>query len=157
MEIAALSPDGRYLVEDFGLHSLLASDTTPPPSPQARAASGWGQAPLIPIRDAGLQAALALVQTNAFSSTYLTGIEMAWRPDGRVLAVESQNPQHSVRLFSCATGTSVGTLIPATKGGVSSHEDGESNILRWSPDGSRLLLFDTQLGTVTIWSVARAG
>ena len=45
VNIAALSPNGRFLVENVGLRGLLASNASPPPSKQARAASGWGSAP----------------------------------------------------------------------------------------------------------------
>jgi hypothetical protein len=30
-----------------------------------------------------------------------------------------------------------------------------TTMLRWSPDGSHLLLFDPELNTVTIWNVSK--
>ena len=98
---------------------------------------------------------LNLAHKQAFSSTYLAGVVVAWQPDGHVLAVDGNTPQHGVRLIACATGKTITTLIPLAKGGVAGQEAGEANVLRWSPDGARLLLFDTQLGTVTIWPTGR--
>jgi hypothetical protein len=50
-----------------------------------------------------------------------------------------------VTLYDSASGRTVGTLQPS---GL--FFNGPS-LLRWSPDGSRLLIYDRNLGTITIW------
>lgn len=84
------------------------------------------------------------------------GALVAWRPDGRVVALDAAANDHSVQLYDCATGRLLASLVPLTQNEARNtpHEQGEVNVLRWSPDGSKLLLFDTTLGRVTIWSGA---
>src|SRR5262249_9043148 len=84
------------------------------------------------------------------------GVLVAWRPDGRVIAIDAAFADHSVKLYDCATGKLLASLHPLTQTVARNtpHESGETNVLRWSPDGSSLALFDTQFGRVTIWSAS---
>jgi hypothetical protein len=177
-DIAALSPDGRYLVERADINGLLAAaQPSLPASDQLAAYPGWASAPLLPVRDAGLGQAYALSQHNGVTSPLLyatapigpngadsqgtqgatpRGVLVAWRPDGKVVAVDAAFPDHSVKLYDCASGRLLASLVPLmqTAARNTPHEQGEMNVLRWSPDGTQLALFDTVLGRVTIWSGA---
>ena len=52
-------------------------------------------------------------------------------------------------LYDSASGRTVGTLQPEAQ--PSSLFFNGPSLLRWSPDGSRLLIYDRDLGTITIW------
>ena len=78
---------------------------------------------------------------------------LAWRPDGRRLAVV--NLPDTVSLFDSASGSLLATLSPAVKSGASSQATAGVDALRWSPDGSRLAFYDPNVGTLTIWHVAQ--
>lgn len=144
-DFAAISPDGRYLLDAVSLNGQLQPD------------SGVPQTTLVlPVRDAGLRQFLTTLSNNHVDGT----TNAAWRPDGQVFAAQkggasdSHSPdQHAVLLFDCQTGAPVATLVPFG-GGPDAAASGEPNLLTWSPDGSRLFLFDTTLGTATIWTPA---
>lgn len=176
-DIAALSPNGRYLVEHVDLNGLLAAAQPPvPTTDQLAAYPGWAAGPLLPVRDAGLQATYAVSQHDGITSPLLytttpigpngaswggtlttpRGVLVAWRPDGKVVAVDAAFPDHSVKLYDCAGGRLLASLVPLTQTAARNtpHEQGEMNVLRWSPDGAQPALFDTALGRVTIWSGA---
>ena len=124
---------------------LLVSAQSSAPDAATLAASQWADAPRLPVRDAGLQQAIAVAGSNSLPSA--RGVLVAWRPDGKVIAVDADRPDHVVILFDCATGQPVATL----------HRQGSllrgfTNMLRWSPDGSQLALYDATVATLTIWS-----
>lgn len=150
-DIAAWSPDDRYLIQRLAYNAPLAQDT--------------GSTPSLPIRDTGLSAATVLARQNPFEiitpvvpaggPSPHSGVFMAWRPDGRVLAVDARTADGSVVLYACASGKQDAILTPYSDNTTTTgFREGDENVLRWSPDGSRLLLLDTQLGTLTIWRVA---
>lgn len=160
VDIAAWSPDGRYLAERITVQGLLASDQSATPEQRALAPYGWQGALLLPSRDAGLR--LAVGQTEArgfgFGISPLLGVLASWRPDGRRIAVDvagntpsADSSPSTVFIYDTATARPLATLqiIPAhaNLGG----DPNAANILRWSPDGSRLLLVDTVVRAVTIW------
>jgi WD40 repeat protein len=157
--IAAWSPDGRYLIESLDLSGLLVSSQTPAPSASDLNTSGLGQAPLLPVRDAALQAVYPIAQNAPFyggpEGFTTNGVLLAWRPDGRYLAVDADTNDRHLALYNCQTGRLVATLHPYITNipsvGYVSKQQSEANVVRWSPDGSQLLLLDTQLGTATIW------
>ena len=89
------------------------------------------------------------------AATSARGVWVASRPDGSiVVAVEAAFPDDSVKLYDCASGRPLASLRPLTQAVArnTSREVGETSVLRWSPDGSSLALFDTKLGRITIWS-----
>ncbi|HEY7779283.1 MAG TPA: hypothetical protein VIC85_03640 [Ktedonobacterales bacterium] len=176
-DISALSPDGRYVVEHLDLAGLVAAPSSSIPSNGALVSHGWGGAPVLPLRDAGFGQAAGLLAQDAITSPFLyavapigprgalsdgvpiplRGVLVAWRPDGRVVAVDAATPDHAVKLYDCASGRLLATLVPLTQSldHTGAREDGEANVLRWSPDGSRLALFDTTLQSVTVWTTSQ--
>ncbi|PWT74052.1 MAG: hypothetical protein C5B60_07330 [Chloroflexi bacterium] len=89
---------------------------------------------------------------NKYSYTAVgSGLLVAWRPDGRLLAVDATAPVDAVTLYDCATGKVVTTFKPDTNKGVASLEQ-EANALIWSPDGLHLALYDTSGGVISLWS-----
>src|SRR5262249_22866575 len=152
-DIAAWSPDGQYLAQRVALRGLLVSDQTALPPPQTLASYGWAHAPRVPVRDAGLQPIEPVARDSSFTfaADNTPGVLVAWRPDGRVVAVDAAIPDHAVLLYNTTSGASLPSLLPATTGGISGVEPAEANVLRWSPDGARLLLLDMTVGTLTIW------
>lgn len=157
---AALSPDGHALVASIGLVALLAtpssvSGPTPSATPDATALRqyGWQSAPRLPIRDAGLQKAIALAdQSNLVGSgaDMLSNlVSVAWRPDGRLVAISADIPNHAVFIFNCATGKQTATLIPSAT--VANDTITDRSLIEWSSDGRRLAYFDPYSGTLTLW------
>ncbi len=79
---------------------------------------------------------------------------VAWRPDGKLIAVDADRPDHAVVLFDCATDQLVATLVPP-QGRGGDLIQGFTNLPRRSPDGSQLAPHDTTVATLTIWLGAR--
>ena len=131
---AAWSPDERYLVDGIGLKGLLSRPGLALPSQQSLITHHLDQQPLLPAHDAALLRVATLYSA------------VAWRLDGRVLA--AYNSEDIVVLYDCVTGRRMGALRPHSN---NSFVDGSSVLLRWSPDGSQLLLSSVQWGLVTVW------
>jgi hypothetical protein len=147
----AWSPDGRYLLDAVVPDGVLALPGTPSPTQDQLSAYGVAGVPLLPLRDAGLARALHAVNPIDPSGTYLT-----WRPDGRVLAAYSPENAFAippVMFYDCATGRQLTSLRPPALGypSVTPALLGEGTLLRWSPDGTRLLLYALPLGQVVLW------
>lgn len=71
---------------------------------------------------------------------------VALRPDGREVA--SFTDAGTVDLVDTASGRKLASLVPR----VSERSfSGRTALLRWSPDGTRLLLASGVLGTLTVW------
>lgn len=141
---AAWSPDGRYLVDEISQIERLAPQDEPAPSARALAAVGAADMPLLPVRDAGLRQVLLRLTHD----TPGPGPQIAWRPDGRVLAVYGIGPD--VTIYDCATGRVLAALAPGTTPN-GAPATGSFNLLRWSPDGSHLLFVGPSLNTLSIW------
>jgi hypothetical protein len=153
--LAAWSPDGRYIVDPVATFTgRFEPPDIPAPSAQGLTDLGVAQAPLLPVRDAALQQALAALP-NQSPDTYPEML-LAWRPDGRVLAAQLATTygspispeQHVVTLYDCATGRQLATLTPAAP---SATPQKDPSYLSWSPDGTRLLAFDGVSGVGTLW------
>ena len=147
----AWSPDGRYLLDVIIPEGLLELPTTPPPTQDQLNAYGVAGVLFLPLRDAGLAQALRTVVPKNLASTAL-----AWRPDGRALAVyapENLFAPHPLIIYDCATGRQLTSLLPPAVSETSRATSliGQSILLRWSPDGSHFLLFALALGQVVVW------
>jgi hypothetical protein len=140
---SAWSPDGRYLILGLNPAGVLVPVGQPPPSRQDLDPHPSAPLPFAPMRDSALQVA---------SNELLNPFFVAWRPDGRVLAAykshRDQGSGNGVVLYDCATGQRLATLpLPMTPLSLAGIEAS----LRWSPDGSRLLLSSAQWGLVVLW------
>lgn len=160
VDIAAWSPDGRYLAERITVQGLLVSAQSATPDQRALAPYGWQGALRLPPRDAGMRQAAGLTQIRSFGFgiSPLLGVLASWRPDGRRIAVDvagntsGADPSPStVFIFDATTAQVLATLQPVPPHANLGGDANAANILRWSPDGSRLLLVDTVVRTITIW------
>jgi hypothetical protein len=134
-DFAAWSPDGRYLVDEIGLTGLLQPPGQLFPSHKALVALGLNQAPLLPIHDGAL---LMVVQRAT---------ALAWSPNGRVLAAYTAG--NIVTLSDCVNGHTLASLLVRTKYPAPA---AQAVLMRWSPDGSHLLLSSVAWGLLSIWS-----
>jgi WD40 repeat protein len=134
-DFAAWSPDGRYLVDGIGVSGLLQPPGQLFPSRKALVNSGLDQAPLLPIHDAAL---LAVVDR---------AMAIAWSPNGHVLAAYSAD--NIVTLYDCASGHQLASLLVQTKAPAPL---AHAVVMRWSPDGLRLLLSSVPWGLVSLWN-----
>lgn len=162
-DTAALSPDGDLLAAGLGLSTVLVSSAKPAPAAKTLAAYGWGAAPRVPLRDAALSAAATTSTQSSGSglpgSLLLGTIAVAWRSDGRELAMQSSatdanGPYTQVAILSCATGKTLATLTPPPLYGGDLNQ-GQATLLRWTPGGRSLAFFDTATGAITIWDSTR--
>ncbi len=75
-----------------------------------------------------------------------SGTVIAMSPDGRKIASYSYGGE--VELYDSASGSEIASLPPQV--GTGSYS-GRPLVMRWSPDGTRLLLASSGLGSVTVW------
>jgi len=95
-----------------------------------------------------------MLQHVAYEYTW----DVAWRPDGRALATYGAGGLNMLQVLDCASGGKLmsvqlpyyGRDAPHTNG-VRGGGYGNSSPLRWSPDGSRLLLVDVSAGTIVVY------
>jgi len=127
---AAWSPDGRYLIDGISMQGLFEPPGSSLPDAQTLSKLKSQQYSLLPPHD------VALLEVAAESQV------VSWRPDGRVLAALTDLGY--VLLFDCQTGYELGVL--------NQHPLIDTRaLLRWSPDGSHLLLSSAQDGVMRIW------
>jgi hypothetical protein len=151
----AWSPGGRYLADSIVLGGRLQRVGQPPAGKTTLAAVGASQWPLLAPRDAGLRQVLAALPPATSGNVAVYAV--AWRPDGRVLAAyqafgesTSGHPAPlTVNLYDCATGRLLASLTP--QHGTSGLPTHVLPFLRWSPDGSHLLLLSEATGAATLW------
>jgi hypothetical protein len=134
-DFAAWSPDGRYLVDGIALFGLLKPPGRLFPIPETLVIARENQAPLLPIHD------------KAFLKVIDTATVLAWNPNGHVLAAYSGGK--SVDLYDCINGDRLASLVLHSKDAPSL---ADALLLRWSPDGSHLLISSVQWGLITLWS-----
>lgn len=157
-DIAAISPNGRYLVEGVSLQTITVTNSDNVRQAQALAAQGLSALPLAPARDRAFAALQSLSLDKMIMSYTLSrslvsvptyGEYLAWSPNGRYLAAIYSQPRPTTVIYDCQTGAVVATLTEQT--GAPSPDDSAPKLLRWSPDGSRLLALDPSAGAVTLW------
>ncbi|MBF6589773.1 MAG: PD40 domain-containing protein [Ktedonobacterales bacterium] len=158
-DIATWSPDGTLIWDALHFTLRVEPQRHSPPSTQTLRALGLTQAPLLPVRDVGLQAVYDAMNATALdlTDTHSQVAQIAWRPDGRYLAAQptlfASPPStdialRTVRIYDCATGRVVATLIPPTPLAAPGLA---TSLMRWSPDGTRLLLLDPSLNEAVVW------
>ncbi|MEO8970952.1 MAG: hypothetical protein ABI406_05035 [Ktedonobacteraceae bacterium] len=146
---AAWSPDGRYIVDRLLVDGRFNIPGRPIPDDQILLTLDMDLLPLLPVRDKGLQRVLQIFATNP-AQTSFSGASVSWRFDGRALAISGIDGTNNVNIYRCTDGNHVATLLPSSEGPAAL---GGSFVLRWSDDGSHVLLYNVSIGTVMIWNV----
>ncbi len=118
-------------------------------------------APMLPVRDAGMAAILKRYHDTSLNpNARLTQVNLAWRPDGKQVAVEAAIPRDdglirvsdfAVSIYDCASGKLLKTLTPDLQLAHVSAGLQFPPFLRWSSDGSHLLVYDPVLTGAQIW------
>ncbi len=134
-DFAAWSPGGRYLVDGIGLTGLVQPPGRLFPGYKAFIASRIVQAPLLPVHDA------------TFLQVIQAATAIAWSPAGRILA--AYTARNIVDLYDCTSGRKLASLLLHSSYAAPSVG---AIAMRWSPDGSRLLLSSVPWGLVSLWS-----
>lgn len=153
-DFAAWSPDGRYIVDNLVVDGRFNVLGRPNPDHQTLVQLAMDLLPVLPIRDKGLQRILQVILSNPVRE-YPIGVASAlasWRFDGQALAAYGASDPYdtSVNIYRCTDGAQVATLLPSSP---VPRVIGGGTILRWSDDGSRVLLFNVNAATVAIWNV----
>jgi hypothetical protein len=157
-DYAAWSPGGGYLMEPLTLLGYTLPALHLPPPAAMRAELHLDHAPLVPVRDAAMQAVYNSLASNA--NPDVTAAQVAWRPDGAVMAAQFQlapggdnvaTASHAVTLYRADTGAVLATLQPPASRAPYLRAP---SLLRWSSDGARLLLLDRNLDGAVIWQPA---
>ena len=149
---AAWSPDGRYIVDNLLIDGRFNIPGRPIPDKPILLTLNMDLLPLLPVRDKGLERVLQIFAATP-GLTDFSGASVSWRFDGHDLAIFGIDATDNVNIYRCSDGTHMATLLPSPEGPI-----GLSGgyVLRWSNDGSHVLLFNVSLGTVMIWNVASA-
>jgi WD40 repeat protein len=110
-----------------------------------------------------MQRLFSSLRPDTFGQTFAN---VSWNPNGHVLAsmpgVSGVNPtgepmSESVTFYDSTTGRLLGTLRTDLSTRVTANDlspdgyMGSTSDLVWSADGSHLLVYDDQAGTITIW------
>jgi hypothetical protein len=171
-KFSALSPDGRYLIPDLYLYGRFEPDGRAKLDDADLNELIGSDVPVIPVRDAALQQALLDIpmSANGAESNRYSRASIAWRPDGRLLAMSAP-----YCYIECAHGSFSVTQTPLPGNETSAGEytrrfihlyqgdsgrvaidltprNGEADgSLGWSPDGKRFMLLRT--ADAIIWNV----
>jgi WD40 repeat protein len=144
----AWSPDGRFLVQGLVAGVRLEVPGQKSLGPQALKDLGVDQLHVLQVHNKALvqvlHTLLSLSDTNGNSNAGLS-IKVSWRPDGRLLAMDYAG---KVDIYDCATGRKLASLVPAMP---PDRLNGFQDVLRWSPDGTHLLLSSTDWGPMEFW------
>jgi len=144
----AWSPDGRFLVEGLAGGARLEVPGQKSLGTQALKDLGVDQLPVLQVHNKALAQVLHTLSSLPDTNGGPNGgpsINISWRPDGRVLAMD--NAGH-VDIYDCATGRKLSSLAPSTP---PDRLNGFQDVLRWSPDGTHLLLSSTDWGPMQLW------
>jgi hypothetical protein len=138
----AWSHDGRFLVEGLPAGVRLEVPGQKSFGTQAFKDLGVDHLPVLQVHNKAL---VQVLHTLSYLPGTNRGINVSWRPDGRVLALD--NAGH-VDIYDCVTGRKLASLVPATP---PDRLNGIQDVLRWSPDGTHLLLSSTDWGPMQLW------
>ncbi len=153
---AAWSPNGRYVVDNLVIDGRLNVPGHPAPDRKTLITLSMEMIPLLPVRDKGLARLLQeLAARPQRPGSIYTDESVAWRFDGKELAAYGTGDifDTTVNIYRSTDGVQVATLLPSVAG---VGQLGGRGTLRWSNNGSRVLLFSVGLGTITIWNVPPA-
>lgn len=135
----AWSPDGTYLLSASYDWRIQPGKQAVPTAIELQR-EGVANRPLLPIRDAAMD---AMLSPAAGTHPYTFASDaFAWSPDGKLLAAIADGGANTISadvtvlIASCATGKTLATL----QVGSSSTAFGNIASLQWSPDGKRLLI-----------------
>jgi hypothetical protein len=152
---AAWSQDGAYF-QEFNQGGWIETGQPAAPSVDQLRTEHIQPEPLLPVRDRGLAQAIAdLTQGGAVEDAL--PVSLAWRPDGRILAVTSVKHRadasldlstYVVSLYDTTTGQRLAVLAPNRDAAAAPQQ---FTFLRWSADGAHLLFADGNLASLTIW------
>ena len=141
------SPDGSSLADGLVAGVLLEVPGQKAISLQESKDLGVDKLPVLQVRDKALVQVLHTLPFQPDTNGDLN-INVSWRPDGRVLATYNAG---KVTIYDCATGQKLASLVP-TMPPASLNGAGDSGaVLRWSPDGTHLLLSSTSWGPIQLW------
>jgi hypothetical protein len=139
---AAWSPSGRYILDDLSVNGLLLSGEESPPSHSVLSSLQLDPIVTLPIRDAGLQQ--AIVQDIPLPVSLGLGllndiVPIAWRPDGKVVAILNQSDGFILRATDTGRILEVVNSLQLDADGLPPAEM-FAILPSWSPDGTWLLL-----------------
>jgi WD40 repeat protein len=156
---ATWSPDGRYLITDLSFWGGLDSAESIAASNQFVTVISLDQAARLhrnetaPPRDIATtrdKGADGLTnQCAALLQAVETPLAFGWSPNGRVLA--DYGAGNGVDLYDCPTGHKLTSFTLRSQYPAPS---ADAVTLRWSPDGSHLLLSSVAFGLVSLWKFA---
>lgn len=138
----AWSPGERYLATRISVLGRVTWPGQSPPSHQSLVALGAVSLGTLPVRDRAFK---TLADSLPVTQNGSINLNIAWRPDGRVLATYGSS---TVDLYDCLTGKKLASLIPNMGNTVGL---GGVDTLRWSPDGTHLLLSSSSWGPIALW------
>jgi WD40 repeat protein len=157
---AAWSPDGRFLIPDLSFWGGLDSAESSNVGNQFVTVISLDQTAGLPRRETASGQVIATTRDISHKgadglSNHCAGLlaavdtplTFAWSPNGRVLA--DYDAENRVDLYDCTTGHKLTSLTLRSKYAAPS---AFSVALRWSPDGSHLLLSSVALGLVSLWT-----
>lgn len=145
----AWSPDGHVVIPYGALGGRILPANTTPPAAATLAAFNLAQSPVLPVRDAALQTVANTMAATSAGNNAL--VSLAWRPDGRYLAAYGLSFGGALTIFDTQTGAQSAQFTPAT---APAPLTGTPRLLRWSPDGRRVLLITSDSGQASIWNLA---
>ena len=163
--VAAWSPGGRYLYSPLSISRRIQLPGATAPTTNIPNELSADSGVTIAAHDAaqvGLYLPLTVSGETAveYSEGFLPTTDVAWQPDGRVLAAQPligavQNVT-ALTLYNCATGKVIMKLAHDTQGTEIFQDNTGTRVgdglVRWSPDGAHLALADPGFGTVTFWA-----
>ncbi len=135
----AWSPDGTYLLNASYAWRVQPGRQAIPSATQLQR-EGAANLPLLPIRDAAMDAMLS-PEPGDHPYTYASNA-FTWSPDGKMLAAIANggatmiSADVTVLITDCATGKTLATL----QVGSASPASGNIASIQWSPDGKELLI-----------------
>lgn len=133
----AWSPDGTYLLSAILGPWRIQPSKRPIPGPDQLKATFTSKLPLLPVRDAALDAAMN--QLTGKDSISTNG-EFSWSPNGRMLSGFKQvsGGKTVLTILDCASAKTLATIT--LSGSSAASANNQNGSMLWSPDGRRLLV-----------------